>query len=533
MANRQTSSATGETRSVWSNTAQPEYLPLDTDAHADVCVIGAGIAGLSTAYTLAAQGCNVLVLDAASVGAGETGRTTAHLSNALDDRYSVLERVHGAGYARLAAQSHSAAIDRIESFVNERGIDCGFRRIDGYLFRGRNASANVLERELAAAWRAGLDDVVFTDRSPLPGFDVGSALRFPRQAQFHPLKYLAGVAKALTSAGGRIATHTRVRSLQDGAPCRVFTDKGHVVSADSIVVATNSPISDRFSIHTKQAAYRTYAVALAIERDSVPGGLYWDCEDPYHYVRTYTHADGRSSLIVGGEDHKTGQADDATLRFARLEAWTRERFPASGAVEYRWSGQVIEPTDHLAYIGRDPAATHIYVVTGDSGHGMTHGTIASMLIPDLISRRRNAWEPVYAPDRKPTRALGTYVKENLNVARQFGDYVRGGNVESAAEIEPGRGALLRSGTKLMAVYRDEQGRLHSRSAVCTHVGCIVHWNATEQSWDCPCHGSRFDVDGEVINGPARAALAPATVLEDRPPADTVGKPEGRGGSLRR
>jgi glycine/D-amino acid oxidase-like deaminating enzyme/nitrite reductase/ring-hydroxylating ferredoxin subunit len=522
----------GETRSIWSAATLPQCDRLDLSTSVEVCVIGAGIAGLSTAYALAREGAKVLLVDAGPLGAGETGRTPAHLSNALDGRYSELERVHGLEGARRAAESHATAIDRIESLIGQIGIDCAFKRLDGYLFRGRGQSIDILQRELAAAHRAGLADVELTARSPLAGFDVGAALRFPRQAQFNPLEYLAGIARAFESAGGRICTHTRVRNIEDGRPCRVTMADGRIVTTSAVVVATNSPISDRFAIHTKQAAYRTYVIALAVDRDGLAPGLYWDAEDPYHYVRTSDSADGRLFLIVGGEDHKTGQADDAQARFARLEGWTRERFPITGPVEYRWSGQILEPADHLAFIGRDPATEHIYVATGDSGHGMTHGTIASILIPDLLMKRPNPWEALYAPNRKPARAMGTYLHENLNVTRQFVDYLKSGDVGSASAIAPGQGALVRSGAKLIAAYRDPNGVLHARSAVCTHVGCIVHWNSTESSWDCPCHGSRFSVDGEVISGPARRPLAAASIPEPASPPRSRRPHKGRDNTAR-
>jgi glycine/D-amino acid oxidase-like deaminating enzyme len=304
--------------------------------------------------------------------------------------------------------------------VNEEEIECAFRKLDGYLFRGRNDTSDLLNDELAAARRTGLE-VVLTAHSPVPGLDVGNALRFANQAQFHALKYLAGVARAFIAAGGRIYTGTRVRKVEDGAPARVVTANGEMITAAAVVVATNSPVSDWLAIHTKQAAYRTYAIAVAVERDGAPAGLFWDTEDPYHYVRTSTDEDGRSVVIVGGEDHKTGQCDNSELRFARLESWTRERFPAAGAVQYCWSGQVIEPVDHLAFIGRDPHARHVYIATGDSGHGMTHGAIAAMLVTDLILGRTNPWEHLYAPDRKPIKAIGAYAKENLNVAGHFAD----------------------------------------------------------------------------------------------------------------
>lgn len=513
-------SSSGETRSVWAEDVSfPTCQPLTEDASAEVCIVGAGLAGLSTAYALARAGHDVIVLEDLSIGAGESGRTTAHLSNALDDRYSELERAFGVEGARLAAASHTAAIDRIESIVQREGLDCSFVRLDGYLFGAPDEPSDWLDRELEAAHRAGLEGLSRVSNLKLPGIDARPALRFPRQAQFHPTRYLAGLARAILASGGRIFTGTRVLGIDDGTPAHVWIPGGIVVKADAAVVATNSPISDWLAIHTKQAPYRTYVITLAVDADAVPPGLFWDTGHPYHYVRTHVRDRGEAVLVVGGEDHKTGQADDARDRFARLENWTRERFPAAGAVRHRWSGQVMEPVDHLAFIGRDPGAEHVYIVTGDSGHGMTHGTIAGMLLPDLILGRPHPWAELYAPERKPLRALRTYARENLNVARQFGDYLSGSDVEDVWALAPGTGAVIRRGARKLAVYRDEHGHLHARSATCTHLGCIVHWNGLERSWDCPCHGSRFDVDGEVISGPAHEPLA-AVSLEDpgKPPA---------------
>jgi Rieske Fe-S protein len=233
----------------------------------------------------------------------------------------------------------------------------------------------------------------------------------------------------------------------------------------------------------------------------VPAALYWDTADPYHYVRLQ-----RDVLIVGGEDHKTGQEDDAYDRFAYLESWARERFPI-GDAEYKWSGQVMEPVDGLAYIGRNPGDKgHILVTTGDSGQGMTHGTIAGILLTDLILGRPNPWESLYDPSRKSLRSAAEYVKENVNVAKQYLDYVSPGEVDSVDEIRPGHGALVREGLAKLAVFRDDHGAVHALSAVCPHLGCIVHWNTLEGTWDCPCHGSRFDTDGRVLNGPAAVGL---------------------------
>jgi glycine/D-amino acid oxidase-like deaminating enzyme/nitrite reductase/ring-hydroxylating ferredoxin subunit len=499
--------ASGETQSIWMERPRGRRAPLDASAHTDVCVVGAGIAGLTTAYLLAGAGHRVIVLDAGDVGSGETARTTAHLSNALDDHYFELERVHGPEGAQLAAASHTHAIDRIESIVKQEAIDCDFMRVDGYLARHPEDDEDVLRRELAAAQRAGLSSVAMVDRAPVPSFSDEPVLRFPQQGQFHPLRYLEGLAEAIVRRGGRVCCDTRVRAIEDGAPAHVVTTSGQTISARSVVVATNSPISDRLAIHTKQAAYRTYAISMAIPADSVPRALFWDTGDPYHYVRTYSAADGRVSLIVGGADHKTGQANDAKRRFEELAAWARTHFPSAGEVVHRWSGQVLEPVDYLAFIGRDVGARNVYLATGDSGHGMTHGTIAGVLVSDLILGRANPWAALYSPDRKSAKTARTYAKENLNVARQFGDYLKPGEAQSPSEIAAGTGALMRKGARLIAVYHDENGGFRACSATCTHAGCIVHWNSTEKSWDCPCHGSRFDTHGVPIAGPARKGLA--------------------------
>jgi glycine/D-amino acid oxidase-like deaminating enzyme/nitrite reductase/ring-hydroxylating ferredoxin subunit len=495
-------SDTGRTDSLWMETAAPRSMPpLTGDLRTDVCVIGGGIAGITTAYLLGLEGRRVVVLEAGALGGGETGRTTAHLSNALDDRYHVLERLHGREGARLAAASHAAAIRRIESIVATERIACDFQRLDGYLFVPPGESLDVLDAEFEAARHAGLEEVRMVPRAPVASFNSGPCLVFPRQAQFHPLTYLDALASAIQRLGGQLFGSTHVTGVEAGPPAVVSTDAGRTVTADFVVCATNTPVIDWLVLHSKQAPYRTYAIGARVPPGSVPVALYWDSADPYHYVRL--HGD---VLIVGGEDHKTGQQDDAYDRFAYLEAWARERFPI-GEVEYKWSGQVMEPVDGLGYIGRNPGDKgHIMVATGDSGHGMTHGTIAGILLTDLILGRPNPWEPLYAPSRKSLKSAAEYVKENVNVARQYLDYVSPGEVGSVDEIRPGHGALVRHGLTKLAVYRDDQGGLHQLSAVCTHLGCIVHWNTLEGTWDCPCHGSRFGTDGRVLNGPAVTPL---------------------------
>lgn len=503
----------GTTLSIWTATSQiPEHTPLTSDTTADVCIVGAGIAGLTTAYLLAREGKSVVVLDSGPIGGGMTGRTTAHLVTALDDRYYELERLHGERGAQLAAESHQAAIGRVEAIISAEGINCEFERLDGYLFDPPGESNQRLADELAATHRAGLTDIEMVERAPIKDFDTGSALRFPRQAQFHPLKYLAGLAQAIKRMGGKIFTGTQAAKIEGGDTARIETSNGHVVTADAVVVATNTPVNDRFVIHTKQAPYLTYVIGARVPRGAITRALYWDTPDPYHYLRLEAMEDGRGPyevLIVGGEDHKTGQAEDADRRFASLESWTRARFPMVEQIEFQWSGQVMEPVDGLAFIGRNPLDNdNVFIATGDSGNGMTHGTIAGILITDLIMGRKNPWETLYDPARKTLRALPEFASEVLNVAAQYVDLATPGDVDSTDEIKPGEGAVLRRGLKKIAVYRDDEGGIYERSAACVHLGCIVNWNSKEKSWDCPCHGSRYDAYGKVFEGPANRDLEP-------------------------
>jgi glycine/D-amino acid oxidase-like deaminating enzyme/nitrite reductase/ring-hydroxylating ferredoxin subunit len=490
----------------------PTTEPLRADVQAGVCVIGAGIAGLTTAYLLGREGKSVVVLDDGPIGGGETSRTTAHLACRIDDGLAELEEVLGLDAARLAVQSHSAAIDRMERIADEEGIDCDFVRLDAWLFLGEGQPVEKLDREFEAARRAGLA-VQRHGRAPVPDLDVGPALCFARQGQFHAMKYLAGLAAAAQRHGVRIFTGTRAKQSQGGSDAHVQTEAGPVVRTGAIVVATNSPINDVVTMHTKLAPYRTYVVAASVPEDYAPQALYWDMLDPYHYVRLQRmEVDGRRQpmMVVGGEDHKTGQAQDMDDRYGKLEEWMRQRWSKAGPVQFRWSGQVLETLDGLGYIGRNPGdEANVFIATGDSGMGMTHGTIAGLLIGDLAGGRGNPWEALYDPSRKSPRAIRDYLAENLNVARQYADYVTGGDVRSVDEIQPGQGAILRRGLGKVAVYRDEQGQLHEFSAVCPHVGCIVQWNPGERTWDCPCHGSRFTALGQAVNGPTYKNLDPA------------------------
>lgn len=494
-----------QTTSVWAGREQPAVAALTGDIAADVCVIGAGIAGVTTAYLLASEGRQVVLVDAAHPGAGETSRTSAHLASELDDRYSALERQHGAEVARLAAESHSAAITRIERIIAAESIACDFTRVDGYLFAGEGDSPELLREECAAAQRAGLAGVELVDEPfPLLGW-LGPCVRFPQQAQFDPLRYLAGLVAAAQRKGAKVFGGVRVTDIHGGASFTLPTQAGPVITAGAVIVATNEPLT-RLALHTKLAPYRTYAIAAAVPRDSVPRALYWDTSDPYHYVRLAPgESDHEELLIVGGEDHKTGQGGEASSAFVALEGWAARRFPLT-RVTHRWSGQVLETLDGLAYIGRLAEHEECFVVTGDSGMGMTHGTIAGMVLTDSVQGRRNRWAHIYAPDRKPLASAMTFARENLNVARQYLDWARVWNLPYLDALPANSGTVVYRGLDRIAVYRDEAGRFHRCSAVCPHLGCIVAWNAVEHTWDCPCHGSRFEALGGLINGPATRGL---------------------------
>ena len=489
---------------LWTATADLPGIPqLERPERCDVCVVGAGIAGLSTAYRLAKEGRDVVVLESSHVAAGETHHTTAHLASAQDDRFFRIEKQHGADGARAAAESHSAAIDWIERVSNDEGIDCGFRRVPGYLFLAPDDEPETLDRELEAARRAGLT-VERLEDAPVAGIRLGPCLRFADQGRFHPLKFVAGLVRGIRAAGGRIYGQSHVLDVEDGAPCRVRTATGHDVVAEHVVLATNSP-AGHYLTTMKMLPYRTFVTTLRLT-DDLTDALYWDTADPYHYVRLSEDQQG-PLVLVGGGDYQTGTRDEGEERMDRLEEWARERLPV-GEVAYRWSGQVLEPADSMGFIGRAETESNVYVCTGDSGQGMTHGVIAALLIGDLIAGRENPWAELYSPLRVTPAAAGEYVKDQAKIARQFMDWLTPGEEESPGQVPRGEGAVVRRGARKVAVYRDDDGHVHERSAVCTHAGCIVHWNSTNRSWDCPCHGSRYSPDGEVLNGPAVNALAP-------------------------
>jgi glycine/D-amino acid oxidase-like deaminating enzyme/nitrite reductase/ring-hydroxylating ferredoxin subunit len=498
----------------------------------DVVIIGGGIAGLTTAYLLSKSGKKVVVVEDGYIGSGETGRTTAHITHALDDRYYTLEQRHGLDGARIAANSHTAAINRIESIVKEENIDCDFERLDGFLLLDPSDKKESLDKELEATHKVGIDATEIIDKAPLQFFNTGPCMRFPNQAQFQPLKYLKGLSQVIIKNGGQIFTKTHAQEVNAHG---IKTTDGYTVKARNIVIATNAPIIDKTSkIYDKQDAYRTYVIGARIKKNVIPTALYWDTGNqnsenlvaPYHYVRIQKMKDDNKSydlLIVGGEDHQTGNFssdDDIERCYYRLESWTKERFPIEG-IEYQWSGQVMEPQDSIAFIGRNPGddRNNIYIATGDSGNGITHGTIAGIILTDLILGKNNSWTSLYDPSREPRKSAdaksekegqaqtkkeerSTDQNEQENDKESFSKSEE--KAISLKNLKEGQGVVLEDGK--VAAYKDHKGELRMYSAICTHLGCTVKWNNSEKSFDCPCHGSRFSSSGNVINGPANSAL---------------------------
>jgi glycine/D-amino acid oxidase-like deaminating enzyme/nitrite reductase/ring-hydroxylating ferredoxin subunit len=497
-------------RSLWMQTPAPRLSRLGEDLETDLLVIGAGIMGLMSAYELARNGRRITVIDRGRFGRGMTARTTAHLAFEIDDSFHELKKAHGAAHARLWYASQSAAVDRFEAICRDEGIACEFARLDGFLIPAHEKDVEHLRKELDAAREAGFADAESVAAGSGPGF-AEAAIRFPRQARLHPLKFISGLVDALLKLGVAMYEQTDVTELEEkGEAVIARTGAGATIRAHQAIVATNAPFHLRVPIHTKQAPYRTYVIAGPIPSGSVADILLWDTAEPgYHYVRLQPGIDG-DILIVGGEDHKTGTQDDGQERIERLEQWARARYPQMGRIAFSWSGQVYEPADYVGFVGKSPEHDRVFVATGDSGQGMTTGGVAGLLLRDLVNGRPNAWAELYDPSRQMHRGLGEYVKENLEAAKHWVELVGPGEVASLDKLEAREGALVRLGGKPVAAYRDDSGQLHLRSAVCTHAGCAVHWNSFEGCWDCPCHGSQFDVEGQVLNGPAATELAPVS-----------------------
>jgi glycine/D-amino acid oxidase-like deaminating enzyme/nitrite reductase/ring-hydroxylating ferredoxin subunit len=489
--------------SLWSKTDSPATYPrLETNLDVDVAVVGGGITGLTAALRLAEAGKRVALVEARALGSGVSDRSTTHVTEMVDSWYSKIESSFGREGARLVAEASRASLDEITRIVATLAIPCGLHRRPGYLYTENDADLSSLRDEHAAARRAGLS-VELLPEAPTP-YPSKGALRFPDQIQLHIARYLTGLARAAVARGALIHEQSRVVAVEDGEPCLLHLEHGPIVRARKVFVATDAPLN-RVFLQTKISAYRSYVLAFRDVR--FPDGLFWDTDEPYHYLSGY-EVDGVPYLLVGGEDHKTGTESSTDQRFDALYEWTKKRIEVP-LPAYRWSAQVREPVDGIPFIGRNSMSEHVYVATGFSGNGTTYGTIAAMIVTDLVLGQKNPWSELFAATRvKPVASATSYVSENVDFPIHLvTDRLSPTDAKSVADVAPGEGKSVRVNGERLAVYRDPAGTVHAVSSVCTHLGCLVKWNTAEKTWDCPCHGSRFGVDGTVLDGPATRPLA--------------------------
>jgi glycine/D-amino acid oxidase-like deaminating enzyme/nitrite reductase/ring-hydroxylating ferredoxin subunit len=498
--------------SLWiATTPRTAYPRLDEDIEVDVAILGAGIVGVTSAALLKAAGLTVALLEARRVAEGVTGYTTAKLTSLHRLVYADLVARHGAENARLYAEANEAAIQKVASLRSERGIDCDFEWADAFTYAEDARGAEAIREEVRVARELGLPaDLVTATELPFP---VAAAVRLPRQARFHPRKYLLALAASIPGDGSAVYEETMATAVSDSRAPEVATARGRV-RAQMVIVATHQPFPLRGLYFARMWSKRSFVVAARLD-GPVPRGLYISAEDDFHSLRPHEEGDD-AFLLVGGESHPTGQGGDTRERLRRLERWARERFPVR-SVECWWATQDNVTPDGVPFAGRLSSATKtLLVATGFGGWGMSNGVAAAMLLTDLVLGRPNPWQGLYDPARRRVRSsLAGLAHDAVGGVRNLlGRHDPDSGGRSASEVPVGEGRVLTRGIEKVAVHRDEDGALHAVSAVCTHLQCIVRWNAAERSWDCPCHGSRFDPRGRVIHGPALTDLPPVDLEEE-------------------
>lgn len=493
-----------------SNVSLWQSVPAYSDYHRslpagtiDVAVIGGGITGLATACSLQKNGRNCVLIESHTLGFGTTGGTTAHLNSFFDSPYHSIEKNFGEDVSKLIFQAADEAIRSIEINAREFNIPCNFEYKNAWLFAKDRRQSDELEVIVKASEKAGLK-ISYSDTNIVPRPFKKAAI-IANQAQFHPVEYIFGLAKAFEEAGGIILQHCMMESFDDEQVVSIKTSKG-TLRTRNVVFAMHIPPTVNL-LHLRCAPYRSYAIAVQLESDGYPDGLAYDMDKFYHYYRTQVIS-GEKYLIFGGEDHKTGHDPEPEKHFKNLENYLREEF-AIRSVNYKWSSQFFEPIDGLAYIGHFPGhADNVYVATGFGGNGMTYSHIAAKLISDMVLTGECIYSRVFDPKRiKPVAGFTHFVKENADVFKEFiAKRISADKIRTLGEVKNGEAKVIKYEGESIALYRSDQGVLHAINPVCTHARCIVQWNDTENSWDCPCHGARYDADGEILTGPATVKL---------------------------
>jgi glycine/D-amino acid oxidase-like deaminating enzyme/nitrite reductase/ring-hydroxylating ferredoxin subunit len=469
----------------------------------DVLIVGGGVTGIAAALQLQKSGLQCVVTEAHNLCFGTTGGTTAHLNTFLDTDYGQIAKKFDEEAARLIAKATNQALDLYHANVEEFNIDCGYEQKDGYLYSQDEKQTEELNRIFEASRKAGVD-VAYTDRIPVP-IEFEKAIVYHEQANIHPSKYVYALAKAFEERGGVILQNCTVKSFKGDKLLEVETSQG-IFSTRILIWATHIPPGINL-LHFRCAPYRSYAMAVSLNNDAYPDGLAYDMYDPYHYYRTQI-IDRKKYLIAGGEDHKTAHEQNTEACFNKLEAHIRKYFDVK-EVAFKWSSQYFEPADGLAYIGHLPGnPDSVLVATGYGGNGMVYSHIAAITFTDLITKGESEYAKLFDPDRlKPISGFANFVKENADVVKEFiGKRLSKEKLSDLSEIAPGEAKLVKYEGKSLALYKDEEGELHAVSPVCPHAKCAVGWNNAEKSWDCPCHGSRFTIDGDVLTGPAVQGL---------------------------
>lgn len=499
----------GQAISLWIATAEGTGYPsLGTDIDVDTAVIGGGVAGLTAALALKRAGQSVAVIEAARVGTGVTGHTTGKVTSLHRLVYTELAGRHGPDAARSYGQANQAAVEHIARVVSDEGIDCGFRRVPNFTYAETDEALSLVRKEATLAARLGLPSILTAD-VPLP-FAVKGAVRFDNQAQLHAVRYLQGLARAVDGAGSFVFEDSRALALRDGSPVVVETARGSVRARD-VIVATNVPFGDQGSFAARNILHRSYLVAS--RAGSAPlEGTYISVDEPMRSILA-VDVDGTGYVLAGGEGHRAEDAGDTAERYRRLAAFSRDRL-GTGEPVFRWSTQDGIPIDGLPYVGlMSPASPHVHVITGLRKWGLTNGTAAALILADTLRGRSNPWARVFDSNREPQAGATAPAGQSVPAPPLTPEAApRREDKDVPVVPAPGEGVVIEKEGEKIAVYADPAGKLRSVSAICTHLGCTVEFNAADVTWDCPCHGSRFATDGTVIQGPASINLAsrPAT-----------------------